>query len=333
VAANVAKEPEVPGDLSTKPSEELRPSVNLGVALGRAREFNGNTIHQETMGSWVRSEPLESESDLHTKSSSNLNTEQRHGTAFQHRPEEDYATGTTDSAQLRDWQGSSSVSQGKSDWVLRTEAAFRRYATDSRQIEDDVVSSSGSSGVGERDGKPEGRSEGPSEAGGGRETRLKPKDREAEQRWKKSGNITSGPEFRIVPAATLTSPLARPGQQDKLGLWLQTWRDHKSMIYLGFAGLILVLVIASWSAPANNSSSQHGFAFVENLLVSTGLARPQPQPGYGGNPDVQVWVDVQSASYFCPGAREYGTTKPGAFRSQRDAQLHHFEPAYRRACP
>jgi GAF domain-containing protein len=70
----------------------------------------------------------------------------------------------------------------------------------------------------------------------------------------------------------------------------------------------------------------------EKLLIWLGLAEPPPAPVYSGNPATQVWVDMRTALYYCPGADLYGKTEKGKFTTQRDAQMDQFEPAYRRAC-
>jgi hypothetical protein len=70
----------------------------------------------------------------------------------------------------------------------------------------------------------------------------------------------------------------------------------------------------------------------EKFLVSIGLAEAPPAPVYMGNPDVKVWVDLQTALYYCPNADLYGKTPKGKFTTQQDAQLDQFEPAYRKAC-
>ena len=43
-----------------------------------------------------------------------------------------------------------------------------------------------------------------------------------------------------------------------------------------------------------------------------------------GNPDTQVWVDVHTALYHCPGSELFGKTPDGKLASQRDAQQDQF---------
>ena len=71
---------------------------------------------------------------------------------------------------------------------------------------------------------------------------------------------------------------------------------------------------------------------LERALVSLGLAEPPPAPQYLGNPDVKVWVDLQTALYYCPGTDLYGSTPKGKYTTQGDAQQDQFEPAYRKPC-
>ncbi len=131
--------------------------------------------------------------------------------------------------------------------------------------------------------------------------------------------------------------------------WLaQQWQRRRANIYLAAAALILLVVILGWGTrPAttvagNQSPAQKGqqqapppprLTLFEKLLVNLGLAEPPPAPSYMGNPDTQVWVDVHTALYHCPGSDLYGKTADGRFTTQRDAQQDQFEPANRKACP
>jgi GAF domain-containing protein len=70
----------------------------------------------------------------------------------------------------------------------------------------------------------------------------------------------------------------------------------------------------------------------ERALIGLGLAEPPPAPQYMGNPAVKVWVDLQTALYYCPGTDLYGSTGKGKYTTQADAQQDQFEPAYRKPC-
>jgi len=75
-----------------------------------------------------------------------------------------------------------------------------------------------------------------------------------------------------------------------------------------------------------------GLSLFDRMLVTVGLAEAPEPPEDRGNPRIEVWVDLQTALYYCPGADLYGKTPKGKFSSQRNAQLDQFQPAYRKAC-
>lgn len=138
---------------------------------------------------------------------------------------------------------------------------------------------------------------------------------------------------------------------------VRLWKTRRADVYLVVA-VILVLVALPFiiwsnseprtvsSKPVATSASNSGPAvprrrrapappkltFMEQLLVNMGLAEPPPTPAYSGNPNTQVWEDLHTAQYYCPGSDLYGKTPKGKFTTQRDAQLDQFEPAYRQAC-
>ncbi len=130
--------------------------------------------------------------------------------------------------------------------------------------------------------------------------------------------------------------------------WLaQQWQKRRANIYVVVAAAMLLLVISGWGIrPASNPAvtatpvpSQHQappppqLTLFEKLLVNLGLAEAPPPPVDLGNPDTQVWVDVHTALYYCPGGDLYGKTADGKFSSQRDAQQDQFQPAKGKACP
>jgi putative methionine-R-sulfoxide reductase with GAF domain len=125
------------------------------------------------------------------------------------------------------------------------------------------------------------------------------------------------------------------------------WNTRRGDIYLAIA-LILVAVVIRWGIWSSHSVSATGntaaaathrkpapdadLSLFDRMLISLGLAEPPQAPEYKGNPETQVWVDLHTALYYCPGADLYGKTPKGKFASQRDAQLDQFEPASRKAC-
>ncbi len=130
------------------------------------------------------------------------------------------------------------------------------------------------------------------------------------------------------------------------------WRSRRGDFYLAVA-VILMVVVIRWGIWSNHSVSATGggaavsgsairhkqpapdadLSLFDKLLISLGLAEPPDEaPEYKGNPDTQVWVDLHTALYYCPGSDLYGKTPKGKVSSQREAQLDQFEPASRRPC-
>jgi GAF domain-containing protein len=131
--------------------------------------------------------------------------------------------------------------------------------------------------------------------------------------------------------------------------WLATtWRTYRANIYIAVAGLLFLFVILDWgfgpgptgtsaASGTSNSGATHKpkkpeLTLSEKLLVTLGLAEPPTSITYAGNPQTEVWVDLHTALYYCPGADLFGKTKDGKLTTQHDAQQDQFEPASRKAC-
>ena len=139
---------------------------------------------------------------------------------------------------------------------------------------------------------------------------------------------------------------------------LHLWNTRRGDIYLAFA-VILVAGVVRWgiwsnhavsasratsavnkTAPQpNQQSSQQpatdttaDLSAFDRMLISLGLAEAPAAPEYKGNPDTKVWIDTQSALYYCPADELYGKTPKGKYTSQRDAQLDQYEPALQKMC-
>ena len=134
----------------------------------------------------------------------------------------------------------------------------------------------------------------------------------------------------------------------KRGSLLQLWNSHRGDIYLALA-VVLVVCVIGWGVRSDHSAKpakgpavagasrgtpapEPDLSFFEKVLIQLGLAEPPPTQEDKGNPGVQVWVDIHTALYYCPGNDMYGKTPQGKFTTQRQAQLDQFEPAYRKAC-
>ena len=139
--------------------------------------------------------------------------------------------------------------------------------------------------------------------------------------------------------------LAVSGNRSTFGSF---WNTRRGDIYLAVAIILMAGVIrwGIWSSHSVGATGRTGAAgeshrrqtpdadlsVFDRLLISVGLAEAPDAPEYKGNPETQVWVDLHTAQYYCPGADLYGKTPKGKFTTQRDAQLDQFEAAYRRAC-
>ena len=151
-------------------------------------------------------------------------------------------------------------------------------------------------------------------------------------------SATSAREFlESLSGAGSPNPLAR------------FWRSRRGDFYLAVA-LVLVIVVIRWGiwndhsvgaanhGAANSAAQSHkqapnaDLSTFDKLLIGIGLAEPPEAPEYKGNPYTQVWIDLQTALYYCPGADLYGKTPKGRIANQRDAQLDQFEAADRRPC-
>jgi hypothetical protein len=123
------------------------------------------------------------------------------------------------------------------------------------------------------------------------------------------------------------------------------WNAHRGAVYVGLAVFLLLFAIfdSRFAPPQSSNSAQSAtkaagnakkpeLTLSEKLLVSLGIAEAPPSPTYLGNPQTQVWVDLHTALYYCPGSELYGKTEGGKLTTQRDAQQDQFEPASRRAC-
>ena len=153
------------------------------------------------------------------------------------------------------------------------------------------------------------------------------------------GSVAKTQDF-LESLAAIRSPSA----------FVRFWRSRRGDFYLAIA-VVLVAVVIGWGVWSNHSvSATDGGSAVsrsanrkrpapdadlsafDKFLISLGLADTPETPEYRGNPDTQVWVDPNTALYYCPGSDLYQKTAKGKLASQRDAQLDQFEPASRRAC-
>jgi GAF domain-containing protein len=172
-----------------------------------------------------------------------------------------------------------------------------------------------------------------------------------------TGTALAEKSYPWTSAAKARKWLDAQRNSDAASRLIHLWTTRRADVYLGVAILLGVVAIPwmMWSRPAETPTASNAavasapssngrtaarrrkpaapkLTMFEQLLVSLGLAEPPPTPTYMGNPDTQVWEDLHTAMYYCPGAELYGKTEKGKFTTQRDAQLDQFEPAFREAC-
>ena len=168
----------------------------------------------------------------------------------------------------------------------------------------------------------------------------------------KKGRATSSepaPPADWSSAASVRRFLDQIAGKKRPGGLIQFWNTRRGDIYLGIA-IILVLCVVRWAIWSNHSvatpappptaattsrpkpSPSADLSLFDRMLINLGLAEAPEVPVDKGNPSVQVWVDLHTALYYCPGNELYGKTPKGKFTTQREAQLDQFEPAYRKAC-
>jgi len=104
---------------------------------------------------------------------------------------------------------------------------------------------------------------------------------------------------------------------------------RKATKFLGISSVLLVAAGVWWWVL--NGEPDHVPPFVDDALVSLRLKAPPPATN-DGNPNARVWIDTQTALYYCRGTAEFGKTPRGKLARQGDARLDHFQPASGKPC-
>lgn len=117
-------------------------------------------------------------------------------------------------------------------------------------------------------------------------------------------------------------------------IWLT---ERRGDIAIAISAFVLLFALWGWTSRPHQlaqakTPSQPSLTLYERMLIGFGMAEAPPVPTPMGNPNVQVWEDLHTALYYCPGADLYGKTPGGKLATQRDAQLDQFEPAARKSC-
>ena len=156
-------------------------------------------------------------------------------------------------------------------------------------------------------------------------------------------------------AASAREFLEQLAEDKPRGALASFWETRRGDIYLAVA-IILVACVIRWgiwsnhpvsatNTPSTPSAVTPGrrpkaapidpaanLSLFDRMLISLGLADAPEPPEDKGDPSIQVWVDLHTALYYCPGADRYGKTPRGKYATQRDAQLDEYQPAYRKPC-
>jgi hypothetical protein len=162
----------------------------------------------------------------------------------------------------------------------------------------------------------------------------------------------------LETASDAESDEATPAEEQSLAsnLRIQSWTERLRKTVAtrtGDISLILAIVVCAvvlaWglrSHPSPKASGNHPatsvrrrsrpqppqLSFFEKAMVNLGLAVPPPAPEYMGDPNIKVWVDLQTGLYYCPGNVLYGVTPKGRYATQNAAQQDQFESAARKPC-
>ena len=156
----------------------------------------------------------------------------------------------------------------------------------------------------------------------------------AGRRWNPGSHPVqeSKPDSSVVVCDPASKPDLKPNpalDKSGLGLILKRWRVHKTLFYLATSILILLFVLLHGGAPLSRSPRSE---LTPRRELTLGLPQPMPSYANDGKSDTQVWVDIQSGLYYCPGADLYSRTPAGKFTTQRIARLEHFTSASRELC-
>jgi hypothetical protein len=149
-----------------------------------------------------------------------------------------------------------------------------------------------------------------------------------------AGLLPNSPHFSYFePTAAERGTAMQIEEFDYVSPWSRAvgaLRDRlrtKDVLLIVVAATLAFGVVSAWP------SSGGQLTWFQSILVRLGWAQTRAHaPAYAGNPEVNVWVDVHTALYYCPGSDLYGKTPEGHFATQAEAQQQHFEPAAGLAC-
>jgi hypothetical protein len=125
-----------------------------------------------------------------------------------------------------------------------------------------------------------------------------------------------------------------PDSDDIFGeksLWSRL-RGFRSKVGLKDAVLAVIATMLAFGVFSAWPSSSGGLTWFQSTMIRFGIYHSAARSPVYGNPDLNVWVDAQTAVYYCPGSEQYGNTAEGHFTTQREALQAHSQPASGLAC-
>jgi hypothetical protein len=96
------------------------------------------------------------------------------------------------------------------------------------------------------------------------------------------------------------------------------------------AGAAKTSAPAATAAPAAPAPSVP--AATPSPAASTRASAPVTTPAQAPANPSDVWVNLSTKAYHCPGTKYYGTTKHGKYMSEADAKAGGFHPSYGKTC-
>ena len=153
--------------------------------------------------------------------------------------------------------------------------------------------------------------------------------------WTTPRNTAAAPSGAAVATASESSydPFGdeADGVMARVSHSVGRWGRQTILVAVSSVVIFLVLSVAWALSPAPGNGQITRF---ESVLVELGLAEVPSKPAVAvGRAEVQVWVDVHTALYYCEGSDLYGKTPEGRFTTQGEAQQDQFEPATKTPCP
>jgi hypothetical protein len=89
---------------------------------------------------------------------------------------------------------------------------------------------------------------------------------------------------------------------------------------------------AAPSAPAAPATTAAGPTVVKAAAPRPQASAPGTTPAQAPANPTDVWVNLSTKAYHCPGTKYYGTTKHGKYMSEADAKAAGFHPSYGKVC-